>query len=109
MFAKTLFSRHREECQCILNVINEFARGNVAMQKAKLYSNNGSYRNGKSDGRPVPQPKRRGMDKPADGWMELGLLAIALYSVVTSVVAVNWLVNGLLLLLMPECGLLVVL
>jgi len=79
----------------------------VAIQKAKLYSNNGSYRNGQSDGRPVLQPKRRGMHKPAEGWMVLVLLAIALYSVVTSIVAVNWVDNGLLLLWMPVCGLLV--
>src|SRR5260370_42366815 len=86
---------------------DEFARGNVAIQKAKLYSNNGSYRNGQSDGRPVPQPKRRGMHKPAEGWMGLVLLAIALYSGVTSIVAGNWVYSGLLLLWMPVCGLLV--
>ena len=82
----------------------------MGIQKANLYSNSGSYRNGQVDGRLVPQPKHRGMLNPVEGWMVLVLLTIALYSVVVSIIAVNWVDSSSLsslLLWMPVCGLLV--
>ena len=79
----------------------------MAIQKVKLYSNSGSYRNSQADGRLVAQPKRRGTLRPAEGWTVLLLLAIALYSVVVSIISVQWVENSPLLLYMPICGLLV--
>ncbi len=73
-------------------------------QKAKLYSISASDHN---DGQLVSQPKQRRMLKPAEGWLVLVLLAIALYSVVLSIRVVNWVDSSSLLLCMPMCGLLV--
>jgi transglutaminase-like putative cysteine protease len=49
----------------------------------------------------------RGFLRPSEGWMALLLLTVALYSVIISIVAVNWVNNGSLLLSMPVGGLLV--
>jgi transglutaminase-like putative cysteine protease len=79
----------------------------VTTQKANLYSNSDSYRDSQPDGRLVWQPKLAGILNPIEGWMVLVLLAVALYSVIASIIAVRWVDNGSLLLYMPICGLLV--
>ena len=76
----------------------------MIIQKAKLYSTSASYHD---DGQLVSQPKHRRALKPAEGWLVLVLLAIALYSVVLSIRVVNWVDSSSLLLWMPACGLLV--
>ncbi len=81
--------------------------GESGYEKAKLYANSDSYRNGQPDGRLVSQPKLYGMLKPAEGWMVLVLLMIALYSVVASISAVKWVDDSYLLFWMPICGLLI--
>ena len=76
----------------------------MTIQKAKLYSTSVSYHD---DKQLVSQPKYRRALKPAEGWLVLVLLAIALYSVVLSIRVVNWVDSSSLLLWMPACGLLV--
>lgn len=67
------------------------------VQQARLHLNGGSSRKG--------QLVWRWRLKPAEGWMVLALLTIAVYSVVASVRAVNWVQNSSLLFWMPVCGL----
>lgn len=79
----------------------------MTIQKANLYSNSDSYRNSQPDGQLVAQLKLPGILNPSEGWLVLVLLAVALYSVIVSIIAVNWVDNSSLLLSMPVCGLLV--
>jgi hypothetical protein len=76
----------------------------VITQKAKPYSTSAPYHD---DGPPTTRPKHPRRLQPAEGWLVLVLLAIALYSVVLSIRVVNWVDNSSLLLSMPACGLLV--
>src|SRR3954464_5851646 len=86
--------------------IEKSVSGESSYEKAKLYANSDSYRNGQPDGRLVSQPKLYALFKPAEGWMVLVLLMIALYSVVVSIRVVNWVDYSNFLLWMPMCGLL---
>lgn len=75
----------------------------MTIQKANLYPNSDSQ----PDGQLASQQKSLGTLNPSEGWMVLVLLAVALYSVIFSIVAVHWVDNSFLLLYMPVCGLLV--
>lgn len=79
----------------------------MTIQKANLYSNSDSYRDSQPDGQHVPEPPFLRILYPSEGWMVLVLLAVALYSVIYSIVSVNWVEDSSLLLYMPVCGLLV--
>lgn len=75
----------------------------MTIQKANPYSNDDNQ----PDGRLVPLGELLSFLNPSEGWMVLALLAVGLYSVVFSIVAVNWVDNSSLLLYMPVYGLLV--
>jgi transglutaminase-like putative cysteine protease len=83
------------------SVLRSHIGGKPDVQQARSYSNGGSSRNGKLDGQVAWWRKL----KPAEGWMVLAFLTIALYSVVASIRVVNWVGNSALLFWMPVCGL----
>ncbi len=63
---------------------------------------------GRTASRPVPRPASRRMAlAPTEGWLPLLLLAIAIYSVVWSIIIAGWVSHGVVLLWCPAVGLVV--
>ncbi len=57
---------------------------------------------------PIPRkPKRRVVLAPADGWLALVLLAVAVYSVVYSIMAANWVDHTTILIWSTASGLII--
>ncbi|MBV9689818.1 MAG: transglutaminase domain-containing protein [Ktedonobacteraceae bacterium] len=55
----------------------------------------------------LPKTKKAWLPTPAEGWLPLVLLAVAVYSVVYSLISADWVRHGLVLLCCPLLGLLV--